>query len=101
VHTGHLWVTYVEARYGSPAAGAVRDELAGVDWKGLDATFRAYTEGQEQLALLKFATHFTTADLPILFVQDGTLRGGGIIDTIRGPASADAVVSRIRELRGQ
>jgi hypothetical protein len=100
-HAGHFTISYIEPRYGSPASAAVRDGLAGVDWKPLDCTFRSYVEGQEELKTLGFVPRFTASDLPVLFVQESGPKGAPIIDTVKGPASAAAVLTRIQELRGK
>jgi hypothetical protein len=98
---GHLTVTLIEPLYASPAAAAVRDSLAAVDWHGMDTTFRAYTHGQDELEALGFVSRYTTADLPIAFIQQTRPTGGApIIDEIKSPASADVVVNRVKELRG-
>lgn len=100
-HTGHFTVSYLEPRYGSPASAAIRDQLAGADWKPLDCTFRSYTDGQAELKTLGFTPHFTSADLPLVFIQETGPQGAPIIDTIRSPATAAAVLTRIQELRGR
>jgi hypothetical protein len=98
---GHLTVTYVDQLYAAPAAAAVRDSLAGVDWRVLDTTFRAYTHGQDELKTLGFTTRYSTADLPIVFIQVTQPTGQApIIDEMKGPTSADVVVNRVKALRG-
>jgi hypothetical protein len=99
-HTGHLYVSYIEPRYGTPTSAAVRDALAGTDWSKLDATFRSYTDGQDELTTLGFDKHFEAADLPEVFIQESGPKGAPIIATVNGPASASIVLARIKELRG-
>jgi hypothetical protein len=101
-HTGHFTVSYIEPVYPSPASTAVRHDLAGVDWGGLDTTFRAYTHGQEQLQTLGFSTLYVAADLPMVFVQETNASGAAPIvpPPLRSPATADVVVARVKELRG-
>jgi hypothetical protein len=100
-HTGHFTVSYIEPRYGSPASAAVRDDLAALDWHALDTTFRAYTEGQDELKTLGFVSHFASTGLPVCFVQETGPKGAPIIATVEGPASAAVVVSTVKGLRGQ
>lgn len=100
-HTGHFTVSYIEPRYPTPASAAVRDQLAGTDWRALDATFRAYTHGQQELTDLGFVTHYSTADLPLCFIQEAGPAGAPLVGTPLKPASAAAVLGTVKGLRGQ
>jgi len=100
-HTGHFTVSYIEPRYPSPASGAVRDGLAKTDWTPLDATYRSYTEGQSQITSLGFTPHFKTSDLPIVMLQEDGPSGSPIIDKLKSPPSAEAVVNWVKGFRGQ
>jgi hypothetical protein len=101
-HTGHFTVSYIEPVHPSAASAAVRHDLAALDWSGLDATFRAYTHGQEQLTTLGFSTIYAAADLPMVFIQETGADGSAPIvpPPLRSPATAAAVVDRVKELRG-
>jgi hypothetical protein len=100
-HTGHLTVSLIEPRYTRADIAAVRHDLAGYDWATLDATFRGYSDGQDQVQALGFTAHYTPDDLPIVFVQETQLSGSApIIDRIK-PSSAAVVIDRIKELRGK
>jgi hypothetical protein len=99
-HSGHLTVSLIEPRYTRADIAAVRHDLAGFDWGGLDATFRGYSDGQEQLQGLGFTSHYTAADLPIAFIQETQPSGEApIIDRIK-PGSAAVVIDRVKQLRG-
>jgi hypothetical protein len=99
-HTGHLTVSLIEPRYTRADIAAVRHDLAGFDWANLDATFRGYSDGQDQVQALGFTAHYTPADLPIVFIQETQPSGAApIIDRIK-PGSAAVVIDRVKELRG-
>jgi hypothetical protein len=100
VHTGHFTLSYIEPKYPSPASAAVRDGLAQVKATGIDTTYRSYTEGQTQLTTLGFTPYFTTADLPIVFLQEDGPTGSPIIGSMKSPASAEAVVAWVQGFRG-
>ena len=100
-HTGHLYLSYIEPRYGTPASAAVRDDLAAIDWHALDATFRAYVDGQEELTTLGFLKPIQETGLPAAFIQESGPKGAPIIGTVEGPASAAVVLSTVKGLRGQ
>jgi hypothetical protein len=98
---GHFTVSYIDQVHSKPASAAVRDSLAAADWAGLDATFRAYTHGQDELTALGFATLYVAADLPTVFIQETRPDGRApIIDQIRAPASAELVLTHVTALRG-
>jgi hypothetical protein len=98
---GHLTVSLIEPLYVSPATAAIRNDLAATNWSGLDTTFRAYTHGQSELDALGFTSHYTTADLPIVFFQE-TLPSGSapLVPPPLKPLSAAAVIDHVKELRG-
>jgi hypothetical protein len=100
-HTGRLTVSLIEPRYTRADIAAVRHELAGYDWATLDAIFRGYSDGQDQVQALRFTGHYTPDDLPIVFVQETQPSGAApIIDRIK-PSSAAVVIDRVKAMRGQ
>jgi hypothetical protein len=100
-HSGRLTVSLIEPRYTRADIAAVRHDLAGFDWLSLDATFRGYSDGQDQVQALGFTAHYTPDDLPIVFVQETQPSGAApIIDRIK-PSSAAVVIDRVKELRGR
>jgi hypothetical protein len=101
-HTGHLTVSYIEPIHVKPSGIVARHQLAGVDWASMDASFRAYTDGQDELHTLGFDRHYTAADLPLVFIQETGPTGQAPIipPPIHAPASAQVVVDRVKELRG-
>jgi hypothetical protein len=100
-HSGHLTVSLIEPRYTRADIAAIRHDLAGFDWASLDATFRGYSDGQDQVQALGFTAHYTPDDLPIVFIQEMQPSGSApIIDRIK-PSSAVVVINRVKELRGQ
>jgi hypothetical protein len=101
LHTGHFTLSYIEPKYPMPASAQVRDQLAGENWTAIDATYRSYTDGQSQLTSLGFTRCYAAADLPIAFLQEDQAAGSPIIDKMKSPASADAVVAWVKGFRGQ
>jgi hypothetical protein len=95
-------VSFIEPLYPSPAAAAIRHDLAAYDWAGLDTMFRAYTDGQQELKTLGFTSHYVPADLPIVFVQETMPNGSApLVGAPIKPTSAAQVVSHVKGLRGK
>jgi hypothetical protein len=96
-----LTVSLIEPKYTRADIAAIRHDLAGYDWGSLDTSFRGYSDGQEQVQALGFTTHYTTADLPLVFIQETQPSGAApIVDRIK-PSSAAVVIDRVKRLRGQ
>jgi hypothetical protein len=95
---GKLWVIYVvDAANPTPADAAVRtDPTLRSTLPGMDASWRTYQSGEEDLARLNYQQHVAKLGLPCAFVVDAK---GNYVSGAKAPKASE-VLALVKQARG-